>query len=94
MSEDRNPWYAISRLTEPFRPPRPDLRPDLGERLTPEAVHDQRFTTTRLLPGYAMEEVDAFLDQVRQEMARLIQERDEARSLAAERPDRQPAEPG
>ena len=78
MSEDRPAWYAFSRLTETFKPPRHDALPDTGRRLTPEAVHDQRFSTTRLLPGYAMEEVDAFLDQVQQEMRRLIRERDEA----------------
>ncbi|MFG2005837.1 DivIVA domain-containing protein [Spirillospora sp. NPDC048911] len=82
----------MSRLTEPFRLPPPHHPRDLDRRLTPEAVHDQRFSTTRLYPGYAMEEVDAFLDHVKQELARLIQERDEARSVAAERPAPQPAE--
>jgi len=52
---------------------------DLPLRLTPEAVQNQRFTTRRLLPGYATDEVDAFLDQIKHEMARLIQERDAAR---------------
>lgn len=54
-----------------FPPPR---------RMTPADVERQRFTTTRLMPGYSMDEVDAFLDQVRDEMARLIRERDEARA--------------
>ncbi|MBO2450812.1 DivIVA domain-containing protein [Actinomadura barringtoniae] len=55
------------------------MNDDLHLRLTPEAVQNQRFSTRRLLPGYAMDEVDAFLDQIKHEMARLIQERDAAR---------------
>ncbi|MEU5884589.1 DivIVA domain-containing protein [Spirillospora sp. NPDC047279] len=85
MSEDRPAWYALSRLTEPFKPPRSDGRPETGGRVTPEAVHNQRFTTTRLLPGYAMEEVDAFLEEVREEIERLIRERDEARARGSDR---------
>lgn len=50
-------------------------------RMTPADVERTRFTTTRLMPGYSMDEVDAFLDQVRDEMARLIRERDEARAF-------------
>jgi DivIVA domain-containing protein len=82
MNDDRAPWFAISRLTESFKAPRevPQANGAPASRLTPEAVQNQRFTTTRLLPGYAMEEVDAFLDQVKHEMARLIQERDAARA--------------
>ncbi|GAA0246510.1 hypothetical protein GCM10009527_048970 [Actinomadura nitritigenes] len=51
-------------------------------RITPQAVRDQKFATTRLTQGYAVEEVDAFLDLVTDELARLIRERDEARAAA------------
>ncbi|WP_375539121.1 DivIVA domain-containing protein [Actinomadura sp. J1-007] len=55
-------------------------------RLTPSTVRNKRFTTTRLRPGYAVEEVDDFLDAIEREMERLIRERDEADSRAAARP--------
>ncbi|MBO2463327.1 DivIVA domain-containing protein [Actinomadura violacea] len=80
MSEKRPAWQ--SRLTGFVRGPG-----GTGEerRLTPEAVRDRKFATTRLTQGYAVAEVDAFLDQVTHELARLIRERDEARA-AARRP--------
>jgi DivIVA domain-containing protein len=54
-----------------------------GERrITPETVRNRKFATTRLTQGYAVEEVDAFLDEVTNELARLIRERDEARAAA------------
>ena len=42
--------------------------------LTPEAVRNKQFTTIRLREGYDMGEVDHFLDQVEQELQRLIDE--------------------
>ncbi|MWA07164.1 DivIVA domain-containing protein [Actinomadura sp. LD22] len=54
-----------------------------GERrITPDTVRNRKFATTRLTQGYAVEEVDAFLDEVTDELARLIRERDEARAAA------------
>ncbi|KAB2371241.1 DivIVA domain-containing protein [Actinomadura montaniterrae] len=50
--------------------------------MTPETVRNRKFATTRLTQGYAVEEVDAFLDEVTNELARLIRERDEARAAA------------
>ncbi|MGI5324186.1 DivIVA domain-containing protein [Actinomadura nitritigenes] len=55
---------------------------DGDRRITPQAVRDRKFATTRLTQGYAVEEVDAFLDLVTNELARLIRERDEARAAA------------
>jgi DivIVA domain-containing protein len=57
-----------------------------GRRITPETVRNKKFATTRLTQGYAVEEVDAFLDEVTQEIALLIRERDEARAAASHPP--------
>jgi len=48
--------------------------------LTPEDVHDKRFTPVRLREGYDMGEVDQFLDEVESELERLIGESTELRS--------------
>jgi DivIVA domain-containing protein len=53
--------------------------------LTPADVRNKQFSTTRLRPGYAEEEVDAFLDEVEAELDRLIQENEELRSELADR---------
>lgn len=45
--------------------------------LTPSDVRNKQFSTTRLRPGYDEEEVDSFLDEVEQELDRLIQENEE-----------------
>ena len=47
--------------------------------LTPEDVSNKRFTPVRLREGYDMSEVDAFLDEVEAELARLTRENDELR---------------
>lgn len=47
--------------------------------LTPEAVRNKQFTTIRLREGYDMGEVDHFLDQVEQELQRLIDENEALR---------------
>ena len=51
--------------------------------LTPEAVRDKEFTTIRLREGYDMGEVDHFLDQVEQELRRLIDENESLRKLGS-----------
>ena len=64
--------------------------------LTPEDVSNKRFTPVRLVEGYKMAEVDAFLDEVESEIARLNQENSELRSkLGGERSasTEQPVEP-
>lgn len=90
MSNERL-WDAIDRLAEEMKALREDFRTAIEEpkarhrgqeRLTPEAVRDKRFITTRLRPGYVEAEVDAFLDEVEHEIATLIRERDEARAEA------------
>jgi DivIVA domain-containing protein len=53
-------------------------------RLTPQAVHDKQFSTTRLRPGYDQEETDAFLDLVESEISLLIRERENARAAVEE----------
>lgn len=53
--------------------------------VTPADVRNKQFSTTRLRPGYAEEEVDAFLDEVEAELDRLIQENEELRSKLADR---------
>jgi DivIVA domain-containing protein len=55
--------------------------------LTPEDVAAKVFTTVRLKEGYDEDEVDAFLDEVQAELARLYSENDDLRSrlAAAER---------
>jgi len=52
--------------------------------LTPADVRNKQFSTTRLMPGYDEEEVDAFLDEVEAELDRLIQENEELRAKLAE----------
>jgi DivIVA domain-containing protein len=80
MEMAKQTWYR--KLTDFTAAPPAGSRESGGPRLTPEAVRRQRFTTTRLVPGYSVGEVDAFLDRVMDEMARLIRERDEARDAA------------
>lgn len=55
--------------------------------LTPEDVANKQFSSVRLREGYDMEEVDQFLDEVEQELARLLRENDDLRGrlTAAER---------
>jgi DivIVA domain-containing protein len=48
--------------------------------LTPEDVSNKRFTPVRLVEGYKMAEVDAFLDEVESELTRLNRENSELRS--------------
>jgi DivIVA domain-containing protein len=50
--------------------------------LTPEAVRNKQFTTIRLREGYDMGEVDHFLDQVEQELQRLLDENEALRQQA------------
>ena len=76
MGMAKQTWYR--KLTDSPAPPPDGSRASGRPRLTPEAVRRQRFTTTRLMPGYAVDEVDVFLDRVMDELARLIRERDEA----------------
>lgn len=58
--------------------------------LTPDQVAAKRFSVTRFRPGYAEEEVDAFLDEVEAELRRLLQEKAE---LQRGTPARAPAGP-
>jgi DivIVA domain-containing protein len=51
--------------------------------LTPQDVSNKRFTPVRLREGYDMSEVDAFLDEVEAELARLTRENDEFRRKLA-----------
>lgn len=51
--------------------------------LTPEDVENTRFTTVRLREGYDMQEVDLFLDEVQEELARLHRENDDLRDKLA-----------
>ena len=53
--------------------------------LTPEAVRNKQFTTIRLREGYDMGEVDHFLDQVEQELQRLLDENEALRQQAGGR---------
>src|SRR3954454_1895391 len=57
--------------------------------LTPEDVSNKRFTPVRLREGYDMGEVDAFLDEVESELARLNRENAELRTklVTAQRGD-------
>lgn len=48
--------------------------------LTPADVHAQQFTTVRMRTGYDMDEVDAFLDVVEAEIARLLSDNDDLRA--------------
>jgi len=52
--------------------------------LTPADVRNKQFSTTRLRPGYAEEEVDAFLDEVEAELDRLLQENEDLRAKLAD----------
>lgn len=51
--------------------------------LSPQDVHDKQFKLVRNATGYDMDEVDAFLDEVESEIARLHGDLDEARAAAA-----------
>ena len=48
---------------------------------TPRDIEAKRFTPVRLREGYDMAEVDQFLDEVEQELARLNREIDELRAV-------------
>jgi DivIVA domain-containing protein len=48
--------------------------------LTPEDVANKRFPTSRFRAGYEPEPVDQFLDEVEQELYRLLRENDDLRS--------------
>jgi DivIVA domain-containing protein len=52
--------------------------------VTPADVRNKQFSATRLRPGYDVEEVDAFLDEIETELTRLVQENEELRSRLAE----------
>lgn len=51
--------------------------------LSPQDVRDKQFATVRMRAGYDMDEVDAFLDQIEAEIARLLGDNDELRSRLA-----------
>jgi DivIVA domain-containing protein len=59
--------------------------------LTPEDVSNKRFTPVRLVEGYKMAEVDAFLDEVESELTRLIRENSELRGKLTGRGGQEPA---
>ena len=48
--------------------------------LTPTDVANKQFTVTRVKAGYAIDEVDAFLDEVETELARLLRENNDLRT--------------
>ena len=50
--------------------------------LSAQDVHDMQFKLVRQSTGYDIDEVDAFLDQVEEEITRLTAELDAARALA------------
>ncbi|NNH24723.1 DivIVA domain-containing protein, partial [Pseudokineococcus marinus] len=52
--------------------------------LTPEAVTERTFTQTQFRHGYAVEEVDDFLDEVVGELTRLRSENDGLREQLAD----------
>jgi DivIVA domain-containing protein len=52
--------------------------------LTPADIRRKEFTTVRLREGYDEKEVDAFLDEVQGELARLLAENEKLRSASAE----------
>lgn len=54
--------------------------------LTPEEVRNKQFTTVRLREGYDEDEVDAFLDEIEAELARLLRENEELRQRVASAP--------
>lgn len=47
--------------------------------LTPTDVANKQFTVTRMKAGYAIDEVDSFLDEVEGELARLLRENNDLR---------------
>jgi DivIVA domain-containing protein len=51
--------------------------------LTPEDVHKKTFTPVRLREGYDMGEVDQFLDEVEEELTRLLKENSDLRGQLA-----------
>ncbi len=51
--------------------------------LTPEDVHKKTFTPVRLREGYDMGEVDQFLDEVEEELTRLLKESSDLRAQLA-----------
>jgi len=53
--------------------------------LTPADVRRKEFSTVRLREGYDEKEVDAFLDEVQAELARLLAENERLRSTAGQR---------
>src|SRR3954466_16426306 len=59
--------------------------------LTPEDVHNKRFSTVRFKEGYDEEEVDAFLDEVEGELRRLASENSDLRSAPRAAAAPQPA---
>ncbi|HWG92764.1 MAG TPA: DivIVA domain-containing protein [Mycobacteriales bacterium] len=54
--------------------------------LTPTDVQNKQFTVTRVKAGYAIEEVDSFLDEVESELARLLRENNDLRNRAVSAP--------
>src|ERR1700712_1090815 len=63
------------------RPPRPQLTRGVSMPLTPADVHNVAFKKPPIgKRGYGEEEVDAFLDEVERELARLIEENNELRA--------------
>lgn len=48
--------------------------------LTPEEIRNKRFSTTRLRPGYAMEDVDAFLEEAAAALGQLTAAREDLRA--------------
>jgi DivIVA domain-containing protein len=59
--------------------------------LTPTDVQNKQFTVTRVKAGYAIEEVDSFLDEVESELARLLRENNDLRNRAVSAPAAAPA---
>ncbi|HWC35774.1 MAG TPA: DivIVA domain-containing protein, partial [Mycobacteriales bacterium] len=51
--------------------------------LTPQDVQNKRFTVVRFKPGYDEDEVDNFLDEIEEELRRLIGENSSLRQAAA-----------
>jgi DivIVA domain-containing protein len=59
--------------------------------LTPTDVANKQFTVTRVKAGYAIDEVDSFLDEVESELARLLRENNDLRNRAVPSPAAAPA---
>ncbi len=59
--------------------------------LTPQSVREKQFTPTRFKTGYDEDEVDAFLDEVEAELARLHEENESLRRALAAGPAADPA---